>query len=376
MIYFDNGATTWPKPPAVRQSILEAMEHYGANPGRAGHEMSIATAVMVTQTRERAAQLFDLPQPEQVIFTQNCTHGLNIAIQGLLRPGDHVIISDLEHNSVLRPVYRLAKEGTISFDIAVTVPGDPDATVEAFARCIRPCTRLMVCTHGSNVFGFVQPVRQLAGLAREKGILFLVDAAQTAGLLEIPMTKWGIDYLCTAGHKGLYGPSGTGLLLVNNEQLPRPLMVGGTGSLSAKGEQPDFLPDALESGTVNTAGIIGLGAGLAFLQEKGLESIRHREMTLVHRLWRGLESLPGVELYGDAPQLPVVSFTVRGQASEETAAGLDQRGAAVRAGLHCAPLAHNKMGTMERGTVRASLGAFNTADEVDTFCRDVASLLP
>ena len=375
MIYFDNAATSWPKPLSVRQAVTDAMERYGANPGRAGHRMSIDTAVMVTRTRELAAKLFGLSRPEQAVFTQNCTHALNIVIQGLLRPGDHVIISDLEHNSVLRPVYRLAREGEITFDIARTVPGDPDATVEAFARCIRPRTRLMVCTHGSNVFGFVQPVEKLAALAREKGILLVVDAAQTAGLLDIPVEKWGIDYLCTAGHKGLYGPSGTGLLLVNNPQLPRPLTVGGTGSLSARGEQPDFLPDALESGTVNTAGIIGLGAGLEFVLSEGTDTLLRREMKLMDRLWERLSGQKGVELYTDKPQLPVLSFTLKGQASEDTAALLDQAGAAVRAGLHCAPLAHNKMGTMERGTVRASLGAFNTAHEADAFCDKVLALV-
>ena len=374
MIYFDNGATSWPKPLAVRRAVTEAMERYGANPGRAGHRMSIDTAVMVTRTRELAARLFGLSQPEQVVFTQNCTHGLNMVIQGLLRPGDHVIISDLEHNSVLRPVYRLAREGEITFDIAQTVPGDPEGTVAAFARKIRPRTRMMVCTHGSNVFGFVQPVEQLAALARAKGILLVVDAAQTAGLLDLPMEKWGIDYLCTAGHKSLYGPSGTGLLLLNNSQLPRPLTVGGTGSLSAKGEQPDFLPDALESGTVNTTGIIGLGAGLEFVLSQGTDALLQQELKVARRLWEGLEQIPGVELYGQSPQLPVVSFTLKGQPSEDTAALLDQAGIAVRAGLHCAPLAHNKMGTMERGTVRASLGAFNTAHEADAFCDKVRAL--
>lgn len=370
MIYFDNAATTYPKPVTVRRTVWDAMVRYGANPGRSGHDMSIATAVAVTRTRELAAAMFDLPGPENVVFTQNCTYALNTAIQGLLQRGDHVIISDLEHNSVLRPVHTLAQAGLITYDIAVTVPGNDQATVNAFAALIGPKTKLMVCTHGSNTFGFLQPIQLLAQLARQRGVLLVVDAAQTAGVVEIPMGKWGVDYVCAAGHKSLYGPSGTGLLLINNALLPSPLAVGGTGSLSARFTQPDFLPDALESGTLNTIGVVGLGAGLEFVSRRTIRAIYAHEMELTHLIYRRLSHLDGVVLYGE-PQLPVLSFNLEGLNGEVTAARLNERGFALRGGLHCAPLAHTKMGTMETGSTRLSVGAFNTVAQAEQFCQAV-----
>ncbi len=372
MIYFDNAATTFPKPPQVREAVNQAFTLYGANPGRSGHDLSVQTAAQVYAVREAAAEFFGVSGPEQVVFTQNCTHGLNLVVHGLLQQGDHVVISDLEHNSVLRPVHTLAQQGIITYSVAETFPGEEE-TVESFRRCIHPNTRLILCTHGSNVFGWKLPIEALARLARAEGILMAVDAAQTAGVARLDLEEQGIDFLSTAGHKGLYGPSGTGLLVTRRGDLLQPLFQGGTGSLSADYNQPELMPDRLESGTVNTMGILGLGAGLRFVREKGVSLIAQEELAVARRLQEGLAQIPQVQLYSPG-RLPVVSFNLRGLHSEETAQLLNQEGFALRGGLHCAPLAHRKMGTLETGTVRASIGAFNTLEEADLLVEAVAKV--
>lgn len=379
MIYFDNAATTWPKPAAVRESAVGFFGRYGANPGRSGHRMSMDTATAVYRCREAAAELFDLSDPSRVVFTQNCTQGLNQILQGALLPGDHLLISDLEHNSVLRPAYRLVQQGRIQMDVVETAPGDDDATVEAFSRAVRSNTKMMLVTHCSNVFGFRMPVERLAALARQRHILMAVDGAQSAGVFDIRCERDGYDYVAVPGHKGLYGPTGTGMLLIGRDAPPlAPMMSGGTGSLSRELLQPQELPDALESGTLNTFGILGLLAGIRFVQRVTTAQIREREHLLAQRLCHGLMKIPGVQVYGDAKSLEkgaaVLSFGVEGQTGEQTAQLLAEKGFALRGGLHCAPLAHRKMGTLESGTARAGIGYFNTAQQVDALCQAVAQL--
>lgn len=364
MVYFDNAATTFPKPEAVRRGVDMAMVYFGANPGRSGHNMSVETARMVYNTRAAAAEFFGAAEVEQVAFTQNCTYAINTVVKGLLRPGDHVIISDLEHNSVLRPLHALSEQGMISYTVAVTCPCDDDGTVRAFEAAMRPETKLIFCTHASNVFGIRLPIARIAELAHSRGAFIAVDAAQTAGAEPIDVTKQGIDFLCTAGHKGLYGPTGTGLLITPHGERLCPLAEGGTGSLSMLYDQPDFMPDRLEAGTLNTVGIIGLGAGIEFVRGIGAARIAWREMAIAGMIYSGLSGCSGIKLYTPAPvygeSLPVISFNIEGMSSEEVTAKLNERGFALRGGLHCAPLAHEKFGTLESGTARISVGIFNT----------------
>ena len=376
MIYFDNAATTWPKPAAVRSSAINFFSRYGANPGRSGHQMSMDTAPQVYRCREQAAELFGISDPSHVIFTQNCTEGLNQILKGVLKPGDHLLISDLEHNSVYRPAYRMCQEGKIQYGIVQTYPGNDEATIKSFAEAIRPNTRLILVTHCSNVFGFRLPIERLCALAHRHGILFGVDAAQSAGVFPIDFSQAGYDYAAMPGHKGLYGPTGTGLLLIGeNAPLPLPLMEGGTGSVSRNPVQPQELPDLLESGTLNTFGILGLLGGLQFVRKTGLRQIAGREDALCQKLRRNLSSIPGVTVYGNGVEsrnsAAVLSFQVRGQSGEESAAKLADMGFALRGGLHCSPLAHQKMGTLDRGTVRAGIGYFNTGEQVDALSNAV-----
>lgn len=376
-IYFDNAATTYPKPRAVGAAMQEALRRYGANPGRAGHRMSLETAAAVYRVREEVSALFGMPDPERVIFTLNCTHSLDLILHGLIRPGDHVVISDLEHNSVWRPVWYLAQAGA-EYTIAKVYECDDDRTVESFRQAIRPNTKLVICTHGSNTFGIKLPIKRIAQVAHAAGALFAVDAAQTAGTVPIDVQKMGIDLLAAPGHKGLYGPTGTGILLVAGDVSLRPLMQGGTGSLSLEPTMPDLYPDRLESGTVNTVGILGLGAGIRFVRTRTVEAIRQHELALAQRLYDILSSRQDIRLFTRRPDvryhLPVISFAQQGVASEETAARLDTFGVATRAGFHCAPLAHKKFGTDDTGTVRLSLGAFNTAQQVEAFSAIVKKL--
>ena len=284
MIYWDNAATTWPKPMAVTEAMSRALTRYGANPGRGGHTMGMAASREVYRCRETAAEFFHLDNPGQVVFTLNCTMAMNMALKGILRTSGRVVVSDLEHNAVMRPLHVLSP-GRPIYDVAQVTPGDDDQTVEAFRRCITPFTRAIVCTHASNVFGVQLPIRRLGELAREHDLLFVVDAAQTAGVLPLDMEADHIDFLCVAGHKGLYGPMGTGMLLCGDRfQLPS-FVEGGTGSQSLLYEQPDELPDRLESGTPNTPGICGLRAGMEWVKARGIDAIRQQELRDVQMLY-------------------------------------------------------------------------------------------
>lgn len=379
MIYLDNAATSWPKPPEVLRAMQEAMNRYGANPGRSGHDMSLKAAEQVYRCRETAAAFFHAADPARVIFVQNCTMALNVVIQGLLKNGGRAVVSDLEHNAVMRPLYALSGTEDPCFDVATVYPGDPARTVASFRRRITPETRFILCLHASNVFGTVLPVGALGQLAHAHGIPLVVDAAQTAGVLDIDVQRDRIDYLCVAGHKGLYGPMGTGMLILGgNSELP-PLITGGTGSASLDPAQPAEYPDRLESGTPNVVGICGLCAGMNWVTQRGVEAIGRSEIHWLCRVYDSLSRSRRVRLYTPRPvygcSSSVLSFTVNGLTSEEVAARLNGKHVAVRAGLHCAPTAHRRFGTLPAGTVRIAPCAFTTMDQGRLFLQKLSECL-
>lgn len=382
MIYFDNGATTFPKPDNVIRAVNSTLRSYGANPGRSGHRMSLAASKIIYDCRVSCSKLFDLHSPESVIFTLNCTSALNTVIKGVLKSGDHAVISSLEHNAVLRPLEFLKSKG-IEYSVADCVPYDDEETINNFRNAIKDNTRLVICTHASNVFGLKLPIERIAALCKIYGILFCVDAAQSAGVIPISMRESCIDFLCTSGHKGLYGPMGTGILAVNTEQTPDSLIQGGTGSMSASRSQPDVLPDKYESGTPNLSGIAGLNEGVKFVLSKNPMRIWKSETSHACRLYDKLSRTNGVILYTRRPDIqhsvPVISFNIEGFDSERSASILNDKFAiAVRAGLHCAPLAHEFFHTDEIGTVRAVMSAYTDnrqidylADSVRKICRSI-----
>jgi cysteine desulfurase family protein len=364
MIYLDNAATTFPKPEAVTEAVYNFMQRKAANPGRSGHKLSMAAAEEVYLCREAATELFGAQGPECVAFTLNATHSINMALKGVLlhRAGAHVITSDLEHNAVMRPLYKLRDAG-ISYSMARVDLVSDDATVEAFERQITDKTVMIACTHASNVCGRLLPIKRLGALCRERGLLFLVDASQTAGVVPIDMQECNIDYLCMPGHKSLYGPMGTGMLITSSGETLETLIEGGTGSNSVSFEQPDFMPDRMESGTVNAPGIAGLRAGIAYVTRMGLYNIYNREMGQTLALYDMLAEIKGVRLCTPRPSngyVPIVSFNIDNMTSTEAASWLDTHGFALRGGLHCSPVAHTRLGTLSLGLARASFGAFNT----------------
>lgn len=367
MIYFDNAATSWPKPAAVRVALSDYFGEAGGNPGRSGHRLSVAAARIVENAREALAELLDIRDASRIVFTLNATHALNLALYGLLRPGDHVVTTSVEHNSVMRPLRHLETLGVELTVVACTPEGRLD--LDGLRRALRPGTRLLVTTHASNVVGTLAPVSDLAALARERGILYLVDASQTAGAVPIAVQETGLDLLAFTGHKGLLGPTGTGGLYIREGVPLAPLLRGGTGSDSAQETQPAFLPDAHESGTLNVAGIAGLAAAVRFLSEIGIEAVRAHERKLVAQFLAGASQIPGLTIYGPgdaALQCGVVSFNVADAIPSEVGLILDQSfGIMARTGLHCAPGAHRTLGTFPTGTVRFSFGWFNSPAEVD-----------
>lgn len=368
MIYLDNSATTFPKPEIVRIGVNESLNKYCANPGRSGHRMSLSTAKKVFECRQSVCKLFNIDDESKVVFTSGCTHALNIVIKGVLKKGDHCVISCLEHNSVLRPLEKLKSIG-VTYSVAKVYPDDNDKTVDSFRNCFNEKTKLVICTHASNVFGIRLPVERLCALAHSYDIKFCLDAAQSAGVLPINIGEYCYDYVCCAGHKGLYGPMGIGLLVVTTEKLPDTLIEGGTGSESQNNNQPDFIPDRFESGTLNIPGVCGLNSGIEFVLKKGIETIQAHETKLVKLAYNGLKGLKNVKLYTDTPSkdkyAPVLSFTVKGKNSEEVASYLSSKfNIAVRAGLHCSPLAHKFMGTIDEGTVRISPSVFTNESHI------------
>lgn len=368
MIYLDNAATTLHKPPQVAEAVLSAMGAMG-NCARGTHGEALHAARLVYDTREKLAKLFGCPRADHVVFTCNATEALNIAIQGLIRPGDHVVTTDLEHNSVLRPLYKLEKEQGVRLSF---VPADKKGRVqyEDFAKLITPETRAVVCTHASNLTGNTLDVARIAQMAHEKGALCIVDASQSAGHLPIDMEKMGLDVVCFTGHKGLMGPQGTGGLCIRPGVEIAPFKVGGTGILSYRKTQPEAYPTRLEAGTLNGHGIAGLHAALEFLEETGVEAIHQREKGLMERFYEGVKDIPGVTVYGefDAPvRTAVVSLNIGDYDSGEVADALSEEyGIATRPGAHCAPRMHEALGTVEQGAVRFSFAYYNTEEEVDT----------
>ena len=371
MIYLDNAATSWPKPPQVLKDMANVLEYAGGNPGRSGHRLSIAAARVVYQTREKVASLFNIRDPLRVIFTCNATHAINIAIAGLLKPGDHVVVSSMEHNAVMRPLRSMEKRG-LKLDVVPCAP-DGDLDVSDVTRAVNNKTRLVVINHASNVVGTILPVAEVASIAHQVGALLLVDAAQTAGAMPIDVEAMGIDLLAFTGHKGLLGPTGIGGLIIGSKvitSLLEPLMRGGTGSQSALEEQPDQLPDKFESGTPNVVGIAGLGAGIDWLTERGIEAIRAQEEELTRELIDGLCSIAGVKVYGTleaSRSTAIVSVTVVDKAVSDIGLRLDEEfGILCRVGLHCAPAAHKTAGTFPQGTVRLAPGVFTSGEDIST----------
>lgn len=371
MIYLDSAATTLQKPPAVARAAAVAINRM-ASPGRGGYPAAMAAADTIFACRETAARLFHVPEPDQVVLTMNATHGLNLAIKTLVSPGDTVLISGYEHNAVTRP---LAAIPNVTVKVADAPLFQPEAMVERFHALMTPEVSCVICTHVSNVFGYVLPVERIAALCRERGVPLILDASQSAGALPVHLKELGAAFIAMPGHKGLYGPQGTGLLLC--AQPARPLMEGGTGSLSMLQEMPDFLPDRLEAGTHNVPGAAGLLEGLRFVERRGPAQILEHERRLAVQCVRALSRLEGVTVYA-APRLAhqagVVSFRLEGMDCEEAGTRLARQGIAVRSGLHCAPLAHRTAGTLETGTVRASFSAFNGPGEVATLARAVSHL--
>ena len=364
MIYLDNGATSFHKPPGVRRAVLRAMDRC-ANPGRGGYAAAMEAANEVFRCRETAGAMFGCG-PEQVVFTSNCTHGLNIAIRTLVRPGARVVVSGFEHNAVTRPLRGLGAE----LCIAGRRLFDWENTLEEFDRALRKGADAAVFTHVSNVFGYILPVEEMAKLCRDRGVPFIIDAAQSAGKLPLSLEKLGADFIAMPGHKGLLGPQGTGILLCGT--LPEPLLMGGTGSESIRQEMPEYVPDRAEAGTLNVPGIAGLRAGLDYLRCTGIEKIHRREQQQVEKCAEGLQKL-GLRVFWGAHQGGTVSFIPEGDC-EEAAGKLGKLGIAVRAGLHCAPLAHESAGTLGTGTVRLSFGIDADPGQTATFLRAAAKL--
>ena len=365
MIYFDSAATTFQKPPTVRKAVLHAMQTM-SSPGRGSYPHAEAAEEMLFHCRSLASELFGLSSPEQVAFTMNATHALNIAIKTLVEPGGRVAVSGYEHNAVTRPLHALDAEVVVA-DAPLF---DQEEIVRGFARAIESGAKTVICTHVSNVFGYILPIEAIAALCREANVPLVVDASQSAGILPLDMRQLGAAFIAMPGHKGLYGPQGTGLLLCSHEV--EPLIEGGTGSESLMQAMPDFLPDRLEAGTHNVSGIAGLDAGLEFIKSTGIDRIRRHEQILLEKTVRHLEKIPDITFWrakDPALQTGVLSFCVKGKSSFYVSEALARHGIAVRAGLHCAPFAHRTVGTLPDGTVRLSFSAYSRAEEVDAFAR-------
>ncbi|MCH5298252.1 MAG: aminotransferase class V-fold PLP-dependent enzyme [Ruminococcus sp.] len=378
MIYFDNGATTFPKPNNVINSVCNTLRNYGANPGRGGHKLAMKASELLYNARKNVANFFGVEDSSNVIFTPSCTTSLNIVIKGLLQKGDHVIISSYEHNAVLRPLEKLKDRG-VTYSVAEVFEGDNERTINSFREQIKPNTRLLVCTYASNVFGIKLPVERICALCHQYGIITCVDAAQAAGIVPINLSDSSIDYLCIAGHKGLYGPMGTGALIVNCDTIPDTLIEGGTGSNSASTEQPDILPDKFESGTGNLPGFVGMGNGVNFVKNRGEINLYNKEIQLIQRAYSALSRMDNVILYTDYPNMnyyvPVLSFNIKDKDSETVSQILSSRyNIATRAGLHCAPLAHKSKGTLETGTVRVVPSAFTTFNDINLLISAISNI--
>jgi cysteine desulfurase family protein len=366
MIYLDNAATSFPKPDKVYEDVLDCMKNYAANPGRGAHDMSIKAASKVMETRQIISDLFNIQVPLNVVFTSNATEGLNIAIKGIIKNGDHVITTVLEHNSVLRPLNKLSKTGVKATFLNIDENGL--INIMDLKKSIKKNTKAIIINHASNVIGTLQDINAIGKIARKEGIIFIVDASQSAGVIPIDVKSDNIDLLAFPGHKGLLGPQGTGGLFISPDIKLNTIKEGGTGSNSSSMEQPDFLPDRFESGTLNTPGIAGLFQGVKFIQDIGIENIRKKEEELTKFLLSELEKFSFIKIYGSKKaenRCAVISFNIEGKDSSLVGYKLNKKGIAVRTGYHCAPLIHKAIGTVNTGTVRVSLGYFNNSQEIE-----------
>lgn len=378
MIYFDHAATSYPKPKSVRREMIRCLCQYGGNPGRGAHALSLAAAEKVYECRERAAAFFGVAEPERVFFTMNTTQGLNTVLKGLLHSGDHVLLSDLEHNAVWRPLYKMAKDGKIEMDIFPSYvkrfQNSAREICEGISARIRPNTRLLVCTAASNICSAFLPIAEIAALCRRHGIFCVVDGAQGGGHRPISVDGMGLDALCLPGHKGLLGAQGCGMVLLGKGVRPEVLCEGGNGLYSLEGEMGDLLPERYEAGTLPTPAIAALCEGLKHLEEMGLEAVAAHERTLYRRSRELLGNTRGVTLYVPHHEGAVLLFSVRGMPSEEVAKRLDEKGICVRGGFHCAALAHQTLGTPSDGAVRVSFGLGNRLSDTEALWRVLSEL--
>ena len=367
MIYLDNAATTFPKPEAVYNAMMDCMKNYCANPGRAGHKLAMKAAREIYDTRENIAKLFNIDNPMNIVFTNNATDSLNLAIKGVVNKGDHIITTSMEHNSVIRPIKALEKVGVENTIVQCDDQGF--LNIDDLEKAIKPNTKLIVTTHASNVCGTLIDIKSISEIANKHNILYLIDASQTVGVYDIDLKDIKADMLAAPGHKGLLGPQGTGILYIREGLNIDILKEGGTGSRSEDLFQPDLLPDKYESGTHNTPGIVGLNEGVKFIFKEGIDKIKEHEEELCKYMLERLEEVPNIRIYGpkDAnKRASVISINIGNMDSGEITFLLDSEyDIATRSGIHCAPLAHKTLGTLEQGAVRFSIGYFNTKEEID-----------
>jgi cysteine desulfurase family protein len=371
IVYFDNAASSWPKPEEVYKAMDDFMRHVGGNPGRSGHRLSIEAAKIIFDARESLAELFGVKDSSRIILTSNATEALNLAIKGIVKKGGHIITTGFEHNSVMRPLRYLEK--VLGVQITIIGPSeDSPIDLKALEKAITPKTSLIISTHGSNVTGDIFPIAEIAMITRKHKIPFLVDASQAAGSLPVDLSSLGIDMFAFTGHKALFGPQGTGGLYIKEGIELTPLKQGGTGSRSESEEQPGFLPDKYESGTPNTVGIAGLGAGVRYILKTGILEIRGKKKHLRSYILKKLKDIDGIDIYGNfkAEGLALVSFNISGISPAKIAGDLSEKYSIMtRPGLHCSPLAHRTIRTFPEGCLRVSLSSFNTEEEIDYFIR-------
>ena len=368
IIYFDSAATTFPKPREALERMIDLYAAKGVSPGRGGYDLALEAEEMVSHARRRLCRLFGGDEPARVAFASNATDALNLVIQGTVKPGGHVVSSELEHNSVLRPLHHLWREGLIEYDL---VPFDAQGFIDPddVARAVRPNTQFVLLTHASNVLGTIQPVEAVGAICRERGVPLIIDTAQSAGVVPINLSAWGVSAMAFTGHKSLLGPTGIGGLVLNRGFDVRTTRFGGTGIDSEDPIHTQTYPHRLECGTVNFIGILGLMAGLDYMESQGMEATLEKERAMARRLWQGLAEIPRVKLYGTDRmdrRLPVILANVEGMIPADVGAILDgDFGIATRVGQHCAPLVHQRLGTGKAGGVRFSLGPFNTLEDID-----------
>ena len=366
--YLDNAATSFPKPPSVAREMRRCIDYYCGNAGRGSHKLSLFAANKIYECREEICTLINAPAPENIIFVPSCTYGLNLIIKGILKYGDHVLISDMEHNSVLRPISKLSSEGKISFDIftALSNPNKSDESIlNEIEKKLRKNTKLLICTHQSNICSFSLPIEKIGDLCKKYHILFALDVAQSIGHYNIDMQKSNINYISAPGHKGLYGSQGSAFVAINSKNILEPLIEGGNGIYSLEAQMPDFLPERHEVGTLPLPSIVGLCEGLKYIKSRGIDEISPHERELFRYLRDGLLNIDGITVYAHEFEGNTLSFNINNTPPERVSCLLDEANICVRAGFHCSALGHTSLGTKETGTVRVSFGIYNTKNDID-----------